>query len=220
MPLSTVPTHQSICSVGLLGGKLVISFSGRLHYYEGYTMQEVTFPVRVMQALGVKYCIMSNAAGGLNSDFVEGQLVAVSDHINTFPDNPLRGKHDPRLGVMFPDLSQAYDTSVRQAFDAAFTANGVSYAEGIYLGLQGPSLETPAEYANFKNMGADMLGMSTVPEVIVANQAGIKTGVISVITNVFNPNDLKPTLLEDVVTMVESIEPKLIQIIKDTLSTL
>ena len=220
MPSATVPTHKAICTIGNVGNTQVVSFAGRLHYYEGHSMQDVAFPVRIMQMLGVDYLLMSNAAGGLNEEYTIGQLITVKDHINTFPENPLRGVYDQRLGVMFPDMSNAYDSNLRTTIAQAYKEHKTAYHEGVYLGLQGPSLETPAEYAHFKSMGADVIGMSTVPEVIVANQAGIKTGVISVVTNVFDPNNSEPTLLEDVVQVVEEVEPTLINIMLSTIEGL
>jgi len=214
---SSVPTHESVCTIGNIGSATVIAFSGRLHYYEGHTMSAVTFPVRVMQLLGVKYLLMSNAAGGLNPLYAEGDLVIVRDHINTFPENPLRGLSDPRLGVTFPDLSEAYAPSVRAVLRQSCKEYGLSPLQGIYLGLQGPSLETPAEYRYYKNMGADLIGMSTVPEVIVANQANIETGVVSVVTNTYDPDRVTQTTIDDVIATAEAAEPNLIKVIVDTI---
>lgn len=220
MPLPSVPSHSSKCYLGKVGGVDVIAFAGRLHYYEGYAMGEVTFPVRVMQALGVAYLLMSNASGGLNATYCAGDLVVIKDHISTFPDNPLRGLPDERLGVQFPDMSNAYDRDVRRQVRDAFAEERLRYVEGVYLGLPGPSLETPAEYKMFGDHGADMLGMSTVPEVIVANQAGIKTAVVSVVTNVFDPKRREPTTIEEVLVVVAQVEPTLIKIISKTITNL
>ncbi len=217
---STVPTHESVCTIGNIGSATVIAFSGRLHYYEGHSMSAVTFPVRVMQLLGVKYLLMSNAAGGLNPLYTDGDLVIVRDHINTFPENPLRGVNDPRLGVTFPDLSEAYAKSVRSALSQSCQENALSPLEGTYLGLQGPSLETPAEYRYYRQMGADLIGMSTVPEVIVANQAGIETGVVSVVTNTFDADRVNKTTIDDVIATAEAVEPTLIKVITDTIHKL
>lgn len=214
---STVPTHESVCTIGNVGSATVIAFSGRLHYYEGHSMNAVTFPVRVMQLLGVKYLLMSNAAGGLNPLYAEGDLVLVKDHINTFPENPLRDMNDPRLGVTFPDLSEAYSKTVRSTLSESCEENHLSPLQGVYLGLQGPSLETPAEYRSYQKMGADLIGMSTVPEVIVANQAEIETGVLSVVTNTFNPDRITITTIDDVIATAEAVEPTVIKVIMDTI---
>jgi len=217
MPQSTVPTHESVCTIGNIGSATVIAFSGRIHYYEGYSMSEVTFPVRIMQQLGVNYLLMSNAAGGLNPLYTDGDLVIVKDHINTFPENPLRGINDPKLGVTFPDLSEAYSHRVRSVLSESCDEQDLSPLEGIYLGLQGPSLETPAEYRHYQRMGADLIGMSTVPEVIVANQAGIETGVVSVVTNTYDPDRISKTTIDDVIATAEAVEPKLIKVIMDAI---
>lgn len=220
MPESTVDTHDPVCTIGNIGDKTVIAFSGRFHYYEGHEMDAVTFPVRVMQLLGVKHLLMSNAAGGLTPLYTEGDIVIVNDHINTFPANPLRGSHDPRLGVQFPDLSNAYAKDVRSILRSACESQAVNPQEGIYLGLQGPSLETPAEYKLYRSMGGDLIGMSTVSEVIVANQAGIKVGVLSVVTNTYDPNRITETTLEEVVEVVEDIQEILIKVIVEAIHLL
>ncbi len=217
MPESTVATHEPVCTIGNIGDKTVIAFSGRFHYYEGHLMEDVTFPVRVMQQLGVTHLLMSNAAGGLTPLYTEGDIVIVKDHINTFPENPLRGIQDSRLGVQFPDMSKAYPIEVREVINAACQRYDVHPQEGVYLGLQGPSLETPAEYKLYRQMGADLIGMSTIPEVIVAKQANIKVGVLSVVTNTFDPNRITETTLEEVVEVVEQVEETLIKIIVEVI---
>ena len=217
MPESTVATHDPVCTIGNIGDKTVIAFSGRFHYYEGHSMEDVTFPVRVMQQLGVAHLLMSNAAGGLTPLYTEGDIIMVKDHINTFPENPLRGLQDDRLGVQFPDMSNAYETEVREVIKAACKRYDVNPQEGVYLGLQGPSLETPAEYKMYRRMGGDLIGMSTVPEVIVAKQANIKVGVLSVVTNTFDPNRITETTLEEVVEVVEQVEETLIKIIVEVI---
>lgn len=220
MPESTVETHDPVCTIGNIGDRTVIAFSGRFHYYEGHEMEAVTFPVRVMQQLGVTHLLMSNAAGGLTPLYTEGDIVIVKDHINTFPENPLRGVNDPRLGVQFPDLSNAYSQELRAVMKAACETCDLNPQEGVYLGLQGPSLETPAEYKLYRQMGGDLIGMSTIPEVIVANQAGIEVGVLSVVTNTFDPNRITETTLEDVVEVVASVEGTLIKVIVESIHAL
>lgn len=182
-PLSTVEGHSGKLIKGRLGNREIIAMQGRFHYYEGYTMQQVTYPVRVMQQLGVKTLFVSNAAGGMNPDFKVGDLMLITDHINTFPDHPLRGKNYDELGPRFPDMSGAYTPRlIAKALDIAHR-NGITVQQGVYVGTQGPSFETPAEYRYFRTIGGDAVGMSTVPEVIVAHHAGMEVFAISVITD-------------------------------------
>ncbi|MDR2041358.1 MAG: purine nucleoside phosphorylase I, inosine and guanosine-specific [Tannerella sp.] len=179
---TTATGHQGNLIYGTLGGKPVWVMQGRFHYYEGYTMQQVTYPVRVMQRLGVKNLLVSNAAGGINPTFKVGDLMVIRDHINMIP-NPLIGPNDDAFGTRFPDMTRAYDREfIRMAADIA-AARGFSLKEGVYVGLTGPSFETPAEYACYGRMGGDAIGMSTVPEVIVARHAGLRVFGMSVITN-------------------------------------
>ncbi len=222
-PLSTVEGHKSYCIYGMLHGKKVLCFAGRFHYYEGYSPDEITFPIRVLKSLKASMVCLSNAAGGVNPSYVEGDLVIIKDHINFMPFNPLRGENDDRLGLRFPDMSEAYDRSLRSIAKQVFAEQAIKHQEGVYLGLQGPSLETPAEYTFFKNMGADLIGMSTVPEVIVAVHAEIPVLAFSIVTNVFNPDNIKSTSLEAVIKVVQKAETKclhlLSQIIKQIPTT-
>lgn len=179
---STAMGHKGNLICGKLGGKQVLAMQGRFHFYEGYTMQEVTYPIRVMKLLGVKTLLVSNAAGGINTSFKVGDLMIIRDHINMMP-NPLIGPNDERFGPRFPDMTRAYDRSFIQLMESIAADNGVALKKGVYVGLTGPTYETPAEYAFYGKGGGDAVGMSTVPEVIVARHAGIRVFGISVITN-------------------------------------
>lgn len=181
-PVSTVEGHKGRLIFGYLGDKYIMAMQGRFHYYEGYSMKEVTFPVRVMHALGVKTLLVSNAAGGMNPDFKIGDLMVITDHINCFPEHPLRGKNLP-TGPRFPDMHEPYDHRLIQLADEIAREKGIHLQHGVYLGVQGPTFETPAEYRMYRLMGGDTVGMSTVPEVIVANHCGIKTFGISIVTD-------------------------------------
>ncbi len=186
------------------GNKSFLCLNGRLHYYEGFSLPEVTFPIRVLSLLGIEKLLMTNASGGLNPDYQEGEIVIVKDHINLFPDNPLRGPNDDRFGIRFPDMSNAYDTTMRQDL----LKINPNLKQGVYVGLPGPSLETPAEYKYLNIIGGDMVGMSTVPEVIVAHHCSIRTAVLSVITNVcYPPEVIKETTVEMVIKRAESAIP-------------
>lgn len=214
-PVSTVSSHKGQLLVGYLNGIPIVAMAGRFHYYEGYSMKEVTFPIRVFQQMGVNRLIVSNAAGGVNPDFKGGDIIFIKDHINLHAENPLTGPNDDRLGVRFPDMMRAYDKEwIEQATIAAIKL-GIVPKQGVYLGLQGPNLETPAEYIFAHNMGADLIGMSTVPEVIVARHAGIKVLAISVVSNVcYPPERLTETTMEEVIAMVESVAPKMVALVK------
>ncbi len=182
-PVATVEGHDGKLVFGKIGDKQVILMAGRFHYYEGYSMEEVTFPVRVMKALGVETVIVSNASGGTNPTFKIGELMIIRDHINQFPEHPLRGRNDERLGVRFLDMSQPYDPELITLAKQLAAERGIEVKTGVYIGLQGPTFETPAEYRWLHTIGGDAVGMSTVPEVIVARHAGLKVFAISVITD-------------------------------------
>jgi purine-nucleoside phosphorylase len=182
-PVSTVKGHSGELYFGKIGGTYVMLMAGRFHYYEGYSMEEVTFPVRVMKALGVDTLIVSNASGGTNPGFAIGDLMIVKDHINLFPEHPLRGPNDERLGTRFPDMSQPYDHELIELAKKIAAENGITVRTGVYVGLQGPTFETPAEYKWLHTIGGDAVGMSTVPEVIVARHGGMRVFAISVITD-------------------------------------
>ena len=213
-PVSTVEGHSGKLLFGKLGGKEVVAMQGRFHYYENYTMQEVTLPIRVMKLLGAESLIVSNAAGGLNPEFKQGDMMIITDHINFFGDNPLRGKNLDELGTRFPDLSKVYNAEYINIAEKAAEEFGYSLQKGIYIGSQGPTLETPAEYNMFKLLGADSTGMSTVPEVIVAHHQGMKIFGMSIITNTDEPAELGGETTHDEVQDVAGIaEPKMTKII-------
>jgi purine-nucleoside phosphorylase len=214
-PLSTVEGHSGKLIYGTLGTKKVLAMQGRFHYYEGYDMKQVTFPVRVMKDLGVKNLIISNAAGGMNENFEIGELMVINDHINLFPESPLRGKNDPKLGVRFPDMSAAYyKPFIQKAFEIA-KAQNIRLSQGVYCGVSGPCLETPAEYKMLKIIGGDAVGMSTVPEVIVAVHSGMKVFAISIITDLGVEGKIVKVTHEDVVRVAAAQEPKMTLIIKE-----
>ena len=181
-PVSTVEGHAGKLIFGKLGGVDILAMQGRFHFYEGYNMKEVTFPVRVMYELGITTLFVSNAAGGMNEEFKIGDLMIITDHINNFPEHPLRGKNFP-TGPRFPDMHETYDHSLIEEADKIAAEKNIRVMHGVYMGVQGPTFETPAEYKLYRKMGADAVGMSTVPEVIVAHHCGIKTFGISVITD-------------------------------------
>ena len=182
-PISTVEGHAGCLIFGVMKGRRVMAMQGRFHYYEGYDMKQVTFPVRVMRALGVKTLFVSNAAGGMNKDFKVGDVMVITDHINLFPENPLRGKNYKELGERFPAMTEAYSHEYDALADKIAAEKGLRLVHGVYVGTTGPTFETPAEYEYFRVIGGDAVGMSTVPEVIVANHAGMKVFGISVITD-------------------------------------
>ena len=214
-PVSTVEGHSGQLVFGKLAGKNVVAMQGRFHYYEGYGMKEVTFPVRVMHFLGVKNLIVSNAAGGMNPKFKQGDLMIITDHINNFPEHPLRGKNLDELGVRFPDMSKVYNSKYIEIAENIAKENGIAVQKGIYIGSSGPTLETPAEYRLFRIFGADATGMSTVPEVIVAHHQGMKIFGMSVITNVSEPeNPEDETTHEEVQDVAGQVEPKMTKIIE------
>ena len=181
-PVSTVEGHSGKLIFGRLGGKDIVAMQGRFHYYEGYNMKEVTFPVRVMYELGIKTLFVSNAAGGMNPEFLIGDIMVITDHINLFPEHPLRGKNFP-TGPRFPDMHQAYDPQLIALADEIAAEKGIRLMHGVYVGVQGPTFETPAEYRMYRILGGDTIGMSTVPEVIVANHCGIRVFGISIVTD-------------------------------------
>jgi purine-nucleoside phosphorylase len=219
-PLSTVEGHSGKLIYGTLGSKKVLAMQGRFHYYEGYNMQEVTFPVRVMKELGIKNLVISNAAGGMNENFEIGELMVINDHINLFPESPLRGKNDPQLGVRFPDMSAAYYRPWREkAFEIA-NQHGIKLSTGVYVGVSGPCLETPAEYKMLKIIGADAVGMSTVPEVIVAIHAGMQVFAISIITDLGVEGKIVKVTHADVVRVAAAQEPKMTLIIKELINAM
>ena len=213
-PVSTVESHTGKLILGELGGKNVIAMQGRFHYYEGYSLQEVTFPIRVMKLLGIKRLLISNASGGLNPDFVIGDLMVLNDHIDLFPENPLIGVNIDELGPRFPDMSEAYDPKMTElAFNAA-KANNIRLKQGVYAGVTGPSLETPAEYRYLRTIGADTVGMSTVPEVIVARHMEIPVFAISIITDLGVPGKIKKVSVPEIIAVASDREPLMTIILK------
>ena len=215
-PVSTVEGHKGRLIIGTLGCKKVVAMQGRFHYYEGYGMDQVTFPIRVLNYLGIKYLFVSNAAGGMNPEFNIGDIMLIRDHINHFPVNPLVGANNAELGPRFPDMSKTYDRELITKAKEIAEKHDIPLQEGVYIGSSGPTLETPAEYKMFRIWGADATGMSTVPEVIVANHMGIKCFGMSVITNTDKPTDeINGTTHDDVQNVAESVEPKMTLLIKE-----
>lgn len=209
-PVSTVQSHKGKLVFGHFQGIPVMAMAGRFHYYEGYTAKQITFPVRVMAAMDVKRLVISNAAGSVNPDIEAGDIVFVRDHINLHPENPLRGENDERLGPRFPDMLNAYDRRLNAKGIAIAKELGIRIHEGVYLSLQGPNLETPAEYRFAHVVGADLVGMSTVPEVIVARHADLPVLVLSVATNKCYPlEELTETTVDEVIAVAQSAEPKM-----------
>lgn len=216
-PVSTVEGHSGKLIFGKLGGKDVIAMQGRFHYYEGYNMQEVTFPIRVFQALGIKYLFVSNAAGGMNGSFDIGDIMLIDDHINTFPEHPLRGKNYKELGVRFPDMSDAYNKELRLLAMQIAKENNIKLQHGVYVGTQGPTFETPAEYNWFRIIGGDAVGMSTVPEVIVANHAKMKVLAFSIITDLGVIGKIVEVTHEDVQEAAKIAQPKMAYIMQEVI---
>lgn len=216
---STVQSHKGKLVFGYLAGHPVVVMAGRFHYYEGWSMAQVTFPVRVMAMLGIERLIITNVSGGINPHFKAGDLVVVQDHINLLPDNPLRGENDERLGPRFPDMLYTYDVDLRKKVLENAKKAGIRAKEGVYLALQGPNLETPAEYAMMRRLGADCVGMSSVPEVLVARHMGLPVLMLSMISNVsFPPSAIKVTTVEEVIAVAQAAEPRMRQLIASVLS--
>ncbi len=214
-PVSTVEGHSGNLIVGTLGGKKVLAMQGRFHYYEGYSMQQVTFPIRIFQALGIQYLFVSNAAGGMNPTFDIGDIMLIKDHINLFPEHPLRGKNYDELGPRFPDMSEAYDKKLRlMAMEVAKEKN-IKLQHGVYVGVQGPTFETPSEYYFFRIIGGDAVGMSTVPEVIVANHAKMKVLAFSIITDLGVIGKIVEVSHEDVQEAAKLAQPKIAAIMRE-----
>ncbi len=213
-PISTVEGHQGKLIFGELNGKNIVAMQGRFHYYEGYSMDEVTLPVRVMKLLGVKTLIVSNASGGVNPNFEVGDIMLITDHINLLP-NPLIGKNIAEFGPRFPDMSEAYDTKIIKEATKIARSHGLKYQKGIYAGVTGPTFETPAEYKYIKNLGADAVGMSTIPEIIVARHMGITCFAVSVISDLGIEGQIVEISHQEVIEAVRQVEPKMILLIKE-----
>ncbi len=208
-PEATVEFHEGKLLFGTIDEKRVIAMQGRFHFYEGYTMQQITFPVRVMQQLGVKNLLLSNAAGGINADFKKGDLVVIDDHINLQTDNPLRGLNNPKFGLRFPDMSAPYDKRLMEILFSKAADLGLKLKKGVYASVIGPNLETRAEYRFLKIIGADLVGMSTVPEVIVAAQIGMPCAAVSVITDECDPENLQPVDIQEIIAIAGKADEKL-----------
>ena len=219
-PLSTVESHEGRLLCGRLGGKTVVAMQGRFHRYEGYSLQHVSFPVRVLKALGAGTLVVSNACGGLNPLWAAGDLMLIADHINLLGDSPLIGPNDERLGPRFPDLSTAYDSSLRNVARGVASARGITLREGVYVAVAGPNLETRAEYRFLRGIGADAVGMSTVPEVLVAVHAGMRVLGISIITDMCLPDALEPATLERIIAVANRAEPGLTELVRGVLERL
>ena len=216
-PVSTVEGHSGKLIFGKLGNKDIMAMQGRFHFYEGYSMKEVTFPIRVMRELGIKTLFVSNAAGGMNPAFEIGDLMIITDHINFFPEHPLRGKNIP-YGPRFPDMSEAYNQALIRKADEIANENGIKVQHGIYIGTQGPTYETPAEYKMFRILGADAVRMSTVPEVIVANHCGIQVFGISVITDLGVEGKIVEVTHEDVQKAADAAQPLMTTIMRELIN--
>jgi purine-nucleoside phosphorylase len=219
-PQATVEFHKGQLVLGRIGDKKIIVLQGRFHFYEGYTMQQITFPVRVLKALGIRALFLSNAAGGLNPNFKKGDLVLLEDHINLLPENPLRGLNDPAYGNRFVDMSQPYDPSLNAAIGKEAKNQSLDLKKGVYASVMGPNLETRAEYRYLRSIGADMVGMSTVPEVIVAGHIGLPCTAISVITDECDPDNLKPVSIEEIIEVAGKADAVLSRLLQQTIAKL
>ena len=219
-PLSTVETHAGRLLLGSLGGKPVVAMQGRFHRYEGYGMQQITFPVRVMRALGAGTMVVSNACGGMHPLWSPGDLVLIADHINLLGDNPLVGPNDERLGPRFPDMSAVYDAALRDVARRVARELKIVLREGVYVAVTGPNLETAAEYRWLRTIGADIVGMSTVPEVIVAVHGGMRVLGLSIITDACLPDALEPADIKQIIATAERAEPNLTALVRGVLERL
>lgn len=219
-PVSTVESHEGQLLFGTLSGKNVVAMQGRFHYYEGYNMQEIVFPLRVLNAFGTETLIVSNASGGMNPNYSRGDIMLINDHINMLGDNPLIGPNDDEIGPRFPDMSDPYTKNLRLVAEQVALEKNIKMHEGVYLALSGPTMETKAEYRFLRNIGADVVGMSTVPEVIAAVHMGMDVLGISVITDECFPDALEPVNIEDVLEAAGEAEPKMTRVITGVLEKL
>jgi purine-nucleoside phosphorylase len=208
-PVSTVTSHTGRLLIGRIGEVPVLALQGRFHLYEGYTSRQVTFPIRVLAGLGIQTLYISNAAGGLNTDFRAGELMMLTDHVNLQGDNPLEGPNEDTWGPRFPDMSMPYDPSLASSLRSIAQSEGIRLHEGVYVAVTGPNLETRAEYRMLSLLGADAVGMSTVPEVIVARHMGIRIAAISVITDECDPDNLHPVSLDNILAAADKAAPSL-----------
>lgn len=219
-PTATVEFHSGKLIYGVLEGKKVIVMAGRFHLYEGYTLQDVTFPVRIMKELGVSQLLVSNAAGAINLDFKKGDLMLIDDHINLQGGSPLAFKGVEKLGERFTDMSAPYDTGITKKLEAIAATKAIALHKGVYASVVGPQLETRAEYRMLKILGADAVGMSTVPEVIVANHLGLSVAAVSVLTDECDPNNLKPINVSEIIEVAGKAEPKMITLFTELIKNL
>ena len=208
-PVSTVESHSGKLIYGNLNGKKVLAMQGRFHYYEGYSVREITYPIRVMNLLGIEILLISNAAGTVNPNFKKGELMLIDDHINMLPDNPLRGKNFDELGPRFPDMSQPYNKEINALLKVIAKEKGITLHEGVYTPVAGPNLETRAEYRYLRTIGTDAVGMSTVPEVVVANHMSMPCVAISVLTDECNPDNLHPVSIVEILEIAGRAEKDL-----------
>ncbi|MGM0545624.1 MAG: purine-nucleoside phosphorylase [Bacteroidota bacterium] len=219
-PVSTVESHAGQLLFGSLSGKKVVAMQGRFHYYEGYSMQEIAFPLRVLNALGPETLIVSNACGGMNPNYSRGEIMLINDHINMLGDNPLIGPNDDELGPRFPDMSDPYTQRLRNVAETVALQKGIKMHEGVYLALSGPTMETKAEYRFLRNIGSDVVGMSTVPEVIAAVHMSMDVLGLSIITDECFPDALEPVDIDKVLEAAGEAEPKMTKIITGVLEEL
>lgn len=219
-PTSTVESHAGKLLFGMLGEKEVVAMQGRFHYYEGYTMQQIAFPVRVLKANGADTLIVSNACGGMNTNYAPGDIMLITDHINMLGDNPLMGPNDDELGPRFPDMSEPYSERLMDIAKNVALENNIGMHQGVYVALSGPMLETKSEYRYLRQLGADVVGMSTVPEVISAVHMGMEVLGISAITDECFPDSLKAVDIEDILEAAAIAEPKMTRVIMQTLKRL
>jgi len=217
-PLSTVESHHGKLIFGEIGGKNAVAMKGRFHYYEGYTMQQITYPVRLFQKLGVKHLLVSNACGGMNPEYKRGDIMIMEDHINLLGDNPLIGPNEDDFGPRFPDMSEAYSHELIILAEEIAKENNIKVRKGVYVAVPGPNLETKAEYKFLRTIGADVVGMSTIPEDIVAVHQGMKVLGISIITDECHPEDLKPVSLKEIIEAANKSEPLMTVIMKEVIS--
>ncbi|MFP4845078.1 purine-nucleoside phosphorylase [Winogradskyella sp. PE311] len=219
-PTATVEFHKGKLIYGILGGKKVVVMQGRFHVYEGYTLQDVTFPVRIMEKLGIKTLLVSNAAGAINLDFKKGELMLIDDHINLQGNSPLAFKGVSELGERFTDMSAPYDAEINSKIETIANKHNVTLHKGVYASVVGPQLETRAEYRMLKIIGADAVGMSTVPEIIVANHLGLRVSAVSVLTDECDPDNLKPVDIGEIIAMAAKAEPDMIKLFTELIEQL
>lgn len=219
-PISTVESHFGRLIFGRLAGKKVVAMQGRFHYYEGYTMYQITYPIRIMKLLGVHTLLLSNAAGAVNLTYQLGDLMIIRDHINLLPENPLRGINLDQFGPRFPDMSQPYSAELIEKAKSIAQRLGYALQEGVYAAVAGPNLETRAEYRYLRIIGADVVGMSTIPEAIVANHMGMRIFAMSIVTDIGDPDNLRPASLEEIIRVANEAEPKLTRIFTELVQAL